>query len=729
MFGPLAAFVLRHRRLVAVVVVVLSLAAAAGLSRMRIELSSKAFYGDGDSATATLDAFVARWGPDDATLVVLGVADDGVLTRERLDAVRALAVALRAQPDVVRVDAITDHPASAAIADGSSAARPALMSAPLVPLLLSADGRRTAIAVRLAFSSDDLPRTTQAVDSITALVLAHRGAPGLHWHVGGLPAVRAAFAAATLDDQRVLVPACLVVVVVVLGLAFRRAYQVVVPLVLALLPTAMTLGLMGWSGVPLGLLSQGYLLLLPVIAIADGIHLVSRTGDLAREAGPGASRESIIVEACRHTGLACLLTSTTTAIGFISLFASEMPMLRSFGLWAAIGVMLAYGVLLVLGPLLLARVRDLEPAARGGRLGDRLDHATAIGRRRPVVVLAVAAVVTTAVGWWARTVPVDNRLSDLLDADHPVTRVGAEIDAELGGVLSLELELRGAPGHFDAPWAIRALAELEDWAAAQAEVRVVLGPATALRAAGATPGNDTQAVRSGWWRLTAMGLRDDLLADDASAARVSIRVPDLGGLTFAEFATRVTARAEQLEGVEVVVTGTTSLAYEGVNRIAGALRRSLLGAIVVITIVMAVVFASMRIALVSLVPNIIPLVLGYAAIAWVQGRFDPLGGVVLAVALGIAVDDTIHLISRARQAHAEGEEPAAALATAVSKTGSACTITSVVLAAGLGLFALSSFPPLRLLGTLGATVIVLALICDLWILPAAMMLGWRPRPR
>jgi predicted RND superfamily exporter protein len=126
------------------------------------------------------------------------------------------------------------------------------------------------------------------------------------------------------------------------------------------------------------------------------------------------------------------------------------------------------------------------------------------------------------------------------------------------------------------------------------------------------------------------------------------------------------------------------------------------------------------------VPNGVPLAIGYAAIAIVLGRFDPLGGIVLAVALGIAVDDTIHLVARAREAARAGDPDP--LGAAVRGSGSACTITSLVLAAGLALFTLSSFPPLRVLGALGATVILAALVCDLWLLPAMLtVLRW-PTP-
>ncbi|MBX7078164.1 MAG: MMPL family transporter [Nannocystaceae bacterium] len=731
-FAALAQLLLRHRRIAAIAWLLLLGFALAGAARLRFDLSSKAFYGDGDAATAALEALQARWGHDDATLVVVADAPDeaGVLTHARLHAIRALADELRARDEVERVDTVTDHPASAAVAGGSRPARAWLHSAPIVPVLLAADERSAAIAVRLRFSSDALEPTVAAVEALQAVIGAHDGDAGLRLYAGGLPAVRAAFARTSLADQRVLVPVCLVVVSLVLSLALRRAWQVVVPLLLALVPTVVLLGLMGWAGVPIGLLNQGYFTLLPVIALADGVHLVTRVAEHGASALDRDARDGAIATGCGRVGLSCLLTSSTTAIGFASLALSGMPMLRSFGGWAALGVMLAFATLLLLAPLLLAPVRDLGPGT--ALVGDErhwLARATAFARTRPWPTLLLAITLTAVAVLAARRVPIDNRLSDLVDADHPASRASAAIDARLGGVLSLELELVGPAGHWRAPEHVRALAELEDAIATLPQVRAVIGPTVMLRAAGSRVADDEAGIVRGWRRLDAAGLRRDVLDDDEGIAHVSVRVPDLGGRSFEALVATITDRTHALAGVTVHAGGTAALAYRGVNRIATELRDSILGAFAVITIAIGVALRSARAGLAAIVPNAVPLLLGYAAFALWLDHFDPLGGVILAVALGIAVDDTIHLLARTREHLHQGHATAHALTLAVAGAGLPCAVTSVVLAAGLASFTLSSFPPLRQLGALGALVIVVALVCDLLLLPAmVMVLRRRDRP-
>ena len=446
-FARIAAMVLRRPGAVTLGVALALAIAVLGLLRLRIDLLPTAFYGAEDETALAAQRVAARWGPDDATLAVLATADDGtVLAPARLERLRQLATELRALDRVARVDTVAEHPAALRGADD-----PGLSA--LQPLLLSEDLRTAVIAVELDFASgDDLATTIDTVDRVRGTVLAHQSDVGLSFELAGLPAVRASFASTVVADQRVLVPLSLATIAVLLWLVHRSRHAVVIPAVCAALPTAVLLGVMGWAGAPIGLLSQGYFTLLPIIAVAEAVHLVSRASDeairLAPDAPPtAAQREAGILATMRHVGFSALLTSSTTAVGFASLATSHMPMLRAFGAWAALGVMLGYATLLVVGPLLLSRVADPRLPPRAARaLAGPLVRATAIAVHRPWLVLAVAGVLGTAAVVYSRDIPVDNYLSDLVDPSEDVARAGARLDRELGGTLSLQVELAAAPG-------------------------------------------------------------------------------------------------------------------------------------------------------------------------------------------------------------------------------------------------------------------------------------------
>lgn len=724
-FGRLARAVLARRGLVLVLTgLVLALSLAAAL-RIRLDFSSTAFYGGDDPEAEALARFHERWGYDDATLLVLAEADaPGVLDVAPLRALAELHAALEAEPGVTGVldlDTVTPSlgPGDASLltsfetsdARTHAALRGVMRSSPAVPRLLSADGTRTVLAVQLDRSSDDVQAVTPLVQGVQAVVAEHDGRGGLRLHLAGLPAIRAAFYSLALGDQLRLGPLVGAALALLLWLAFRRVHGVLVPLLLTAVPVACLVGVMAATGEPVGLLNQAYFTLLPVIAVADAVHLVARMHEIQRRTGAdpadAQARRAAVIEACDRTGATCLLTSITTGVGFASLALAQMPMLRRFGLYAALGIGLAYLALLVLGPLLLDAIRARPPAAprrmvRLARWSTRL-HPAAVG----LVALALAGL-----GWLgARTVVVDNHLGALLPADHPVRLASERVDAHLGGTLAIELQLSD-----DGPWLqaprLAEVSAFETWAAAQPEVRAVIGPGTVhgfTPAFGPTPPE-------------LLELRARVLDDTGTRARISLSTPDIGGQAFVDLARRVRERAAELPG-EIVVTGTPLLAYRGVNRITAELRTSLIGVVVVVALAMAVLLRSPRLSVLALVPNVLPLWLAYAGLGWLGIELDPLAAVISCVGLSIAVDDSLHLLSRWRQEQAAGHPPAVALEHAVAHAGHAAWVTSVALTFGLAVNLASSFPPLQLLGGLGAVTIALAWVLDVTMLPGLL----RPR--
>lgn len=731
-FGRLASAVLAHRGLALVLAALcLGLSLASAL-RLRLDFSSAAFYGSDDPEAASLQAFADRWGSDDATLHVLVEADPpGVLDIEPLAAMVALREALAAVPGVVEVvdlDTVTpslgpgDVPLvqSFETAGGKThdALRGVMLASPVVPRLLSKDGGHAAMAVRLERSSDDVQAIAPLVARVTAVVREHQGRGGLRLRVAGVPAIRAEFYTLALHDQLWLGPLVGVALALLLWLSLRRLHGVVIPLLLAGVPVAWLVGLMAATDEPIGLLNQAYFTLLPVIAVADAVHLVARMHESLRrhqrDPRDAGLRRAAVLEACDRTGAACLLTSLTTGLGFASLALAPVPMLQRFGLYAALGIGLAYAALLLLGPLLLDAVRAEPPPPRAGMA--RLARLTT-RRLRPRVAVMVALGLAALAALGGRRVQIDNHLGALLPESSPVRQASARIDRHLGGTLSLEVELRG-----DQPWLeppqIAAVSDFERWAAQQPEIRTVLGPAT-VHALVPPFGPLPPEVET---------LRARVVDATGTRARISLGVPDIGGRAFADLAARVSERAAALPG-QATVTGTTLLAYRGVNRIATELRTSLVLVVLVVSVAIGVLLRSLRLLLVALVPNVLPLAVAYGGLGLLGIELDPLAAVILCVALSIAVDDSLHLLARLRQERARGVPAPEALQTAVATSGHAALVTSVALTGGLAVDLASSFPPLQLLGGLGASTIALAWLLDVLVLPGLLRAASREYDR
>lgn len=688
MTGRLVAAVLEHPKLVLVAWALAILFAVFGATGLRVDFSSTAFYGTESESRQRYDAFVERWGPDDRTLAVVVQTDAFVLD----DAVRErLAAVSRALADLDEVDRVVGPHELPTLLQGM------LRQTAPGKAMVSANGKRGALIVELRDSTDDPRSAVTALDAIEQVLEQYRSPPTASLEPAGLPAIRAAFIALVVRDQLVLGPLTALAAGLILLAAWRRPRLVVAAGIGAGVPVILLLGVMGWSGEPVGLLNQAYFTLLPVIALADTVHLITDACRGARE-NPGASHAEVVTRAGRRVGWACLLTSVTTGLGFASLGATSLPMLQRFGLFAAIGIALAYAVVVMLVPLLLLWAKPTAQPDRGAGWAHNLARVCIEWPKLTIV----AWVVLAAVAWFpAQRVVVDNHLSGLLQPDHPVRRASADLDRELGGTLSLELEIKTR----DRPLPTRAeLDAFRELALGHDAVGVVFDP----------------------WSIP--GENPRFVDEPNGVTRVSVRVADVGGQAFAQLEDELLqTAASSFPDAQVTATGTTSLAYRGINRITSELRWSLAGLLAIVTVLIGGLLRSPSLALRSILPNVLPLWLGYAAVGLLAIELDPIATVVLALALGIAVDDTIHVTVRFVEMRREQPVKEAALA-AVRESGSAVVLTSVCLALGLAANGLSSFPPLVVLGGLGSSLILLAMLADITLLPALLVVGSQPPP-
>jgi uncharacterized protein len=747
--------VLTHRALATAAVLMLLAAAGLAAAGLTVDFSVSAFFGAHDAALDDLHAYHEQWGGDDAVLMVIAESD-GILAEAPWTALGELTDALDAAPDVDRVVSATTTPlirgALPGLIDltplGEAAAdlepqelRERLKDHPLfVPLLLSEDLQAAAIFVVLDVNADDIQQLRPAVEHIRSLVADHNGRGGLRLATAGVPAVRADFFEVILEDQLVTVPIIGLVMSLLLLMQFRRLHALWAAGLAALLPMGMVFGAMGLFGEPIGILNQSYFTLLPAIAVADAIHMIGRFHEQARRlAPPGAiltpnQRRQAIREAVGSVGTACLLTSTTTAIGFASLYLADMPILRSYGLYAGLGIVFAYGAVLVVVPLVLSFTRGSVPdVGREGALTriDRLLLASAdVSVKNSAAVIAITLAVLGGALWLGARVVVDNTLTGLLAPDHDTSIAGQRADARLGGILGLEVDLLAEPGRLRDPDVLVALAGFEAWALQQAPVRAVQGPATwATFLAEVTTGdptlpNDARAIAQAFVLVEgedALGQIVDV--NTWGRARTTLRTQDEGGNAFEALCVSVRRELDERLaglGVEARVTGTPYVAYRGINRITFDLRDSLGLAFVLVALVILLLFRSPRLAALCLLPNAAPLIIGYGLMGAMGWMLDTTPAVVFVLALGIAVDDTIHLLARTREEAALGRTVDDAIRTAVLHTGRSVTVTSVVLCAGFAVNRLSSFPSMVVLGSLGATVIAAAWACDLFVLPALL---------
>lgn len=739
------------------VLVLIVLGVAAGALRIQADFSVDAFYGRRDPATVVLREYLARWGADDMLLIV-AEADGprGLLARDTLQAIDAITRDLaevegvgealsptqvpRVRPGFagqwIPVPLVGTAPPADAPAERITRWQDALLGDPtLVPTFLSADGRYASIMLALDVDGGDLAQVKPVVRAVEAALEGAQVA-GVRFRVGGVPAIRADVLGVIVRDQVLLVPIAGGLMTLLLALLFRSRHGVLIPGVAAGVPIVMLLGVMGWTGEPFGLLNQVFLALVPAIAVADAVHLVSRYHEEAERLGGGAEamavtiRDQAIVRAMAYMGLACFLTSFTTIVGFLSLLSVDMPVLRSFGVYASVGVALAYFTVLLIVPLALLSTRS---GARHldhddeGNIGMALRWSHHLATQRPGAVILSALAFTAVLGLVGSRVQADWKVTETFDASHPVSQANTLVDDHLGGVLALELDLEAAPGTFERPDVLAALVAQEEAIAARAPVRATVSIASVLAATSQLIGGPYAAPESESLvaRLSTLADRTGQLGrfvdDTRSRARILVRTRDLGAVQFLSLGRDVEREVQQALApfdVAVQVTGSSYVAARGVSRVTTDMRDSLLAAFGIVGVMIAGLFRSVRYGLLSVLPNLLPLVAALGLMGVMGWTLEPGAAVVFTISVGISVDSAIHVFARYREERDAGASIDEALRGAIFHSGRAILITTLILAVGFAVNINSSAPANAAFGRLGTVIILGAMVSNLVVLPA-----------
>ena len=327
--------------------------------------------------------------------------------------------------------------------------------------LLSADLHTAGIVV-VPETASVSANARQAWLAAVRAVAAQHAVHGRQTYVAGTPLERSDVTQYLQRDQRLIIPLVFVVLLVVTYSIYRVIRFAVLSLVCVLLSLTWTMGMVGFVGIPLNVITTLLPAVIMVVSVSVVIHLINQFIDEV-EAG---TRGAVAVEhAVSHVGTACFLTSLTTAMGFFSLPVMQAPAIQEFGLFAGLGVLLAFVATMTVAPIALLWTGDVAPARllhlKAGRLEHLLDRLTwwvSVHRRR---VFVGAALVLLAMIPGIRQITEGTDIIRALKKDAPL-RVSTEfIDQHLTGVHSLELLVQMPDGgDLTTPTAIRQMLDL-----------------------------------------------------------------------------------------------------------------------------------------------------------------------------------------------------------------------------------------------------------------------------
>ncbi|MFM8890640.1 MAG: efflux RND transporter permease subunit, partial [Planctomycetia bacterium] len=451
-----------------------------------------------------------------------------------------------------------------------------------------------------------------------------------------------------------------------------------------------------------------------VVGTCDSIHFIE---DMRRSARRGVEGVAASTGAVRRVGLACGLTSLVTAIGFASLAAARIDAVRDFGLAAAAGAVASFMAVTLVTPLLgSSRLFAGRGLGRSSRLAGRLAGTLAafsVRHARPIAVAGCVATLALAV--FASGLDADSRMVDSLPRGAPASRALARVDRDFGGVMGVDV-LVGWPA--DADWRdapfFEALGEVH---AVVERSEGIARPLSLATVVGGLP----QRARD---RLDDADF-PDLVDVSSRTAIVRARAPDLGSRTLEGVYARID---EDLAGLEAArpgwrfeLAGMSVVSARNIRQLVRDLGSSLLLEVAVIGGILALAFRSPLTGLVSLVPNLFPLAVIASLLVARGASLDPATVIVFNVCLGLAVDDTVHVLAALQRQRRDGLSITTAVRRAVAETGNAVVLGGVVLTVGFAAVTVSSVPSLSRFGSLACAAVAAATLAELVCLPALLV--------
>jgi predicted RND superfamily exporter protein len=469
------------------------------------------------------------------------------------------------------------------------------------------------------------------------------------------------------------------------------------------------------------------------VGVADAVHMISKYDD-ARETGR-SKRESIL-EMLKTLGSATFLTSVTTAVGFASLLSSTVQPMQRFGAYTAAGVLIAYFITILFLPAVLtmaksSRVFDEKSGSLYPLLSDWLTKITAFNRLHYGKMLIAVLVLMFIFGSAIRNIEVNGKVFDDVGEDTELMQDSRFFTENLSPQFPLEFiintgEENGALS-YDLYQKSRLLTEellsypeihkVTGLYTLTDEVHTALNPDSGPVDSMASPG-DAIAQYALLLEINGGDNLFNFVDFDYQKIRLTALTEDAGSKRINEIRSEVSVFASELfDNEDLVITGTTILSADLTEKIVYSLSWSIVIAILVITLIMAGLFKSMKLALIALIPNLIPLIMVAGVMGFFNVDIKPSTAVIFTIALGIAVDDSIHYLARFRIEYARIGSVFPALSTTTVRTGRAIVVTSMILIAGFGTLITSAFTSTAMMGILVTTTIFSALLADLFVLP------------
>lgn len=739
----LAELIYRFRVYLFLAVVVIAVVLA---SCLRFEMNNQldAWFTDDDPVSVNYRLFRDTF--EGGNSLIIGIESDDLFSRENLDYLIARTSALEGMEHVRRVVSLANAnkvrgtPQGIEIrpllhdiegTPGDELKRSALQDELFVDYLISKDGRMSAIFV--VFDEIGTGQVEGLVEQARAIM--EEGRPdGVDSYLSGGLMVSNEFIKATRQNQTILPALGVIIGIIIIYALFRSLPRILIITVEIGLCMCWTLGFHSMLGFTYNPVSGMIIPLIVVLSLSNSIHMIEYYDEVSRENSPRASFIAMV----RYIAIPCFIASITTTFGLLSLATSPIKAVKQFGITSGAGILFSFIISLCTVPFLLT-ILPGQKRAKHKYWGHVLSGISRVNENyyRHILMLTALLVVLSFAG--LPLVTIDSNELDWFPRDSELYVNAMKFDHSLSGIGNLELILQGEQDMLLEPEILSRIDELSRRIESLPRIRKVISLADYVKAVNRTlHEDDANAYRVPDTReliaqevllfsMSETGREElDRYANvENSSGRISVRLQYTSSSEVRQIVGRVEDMVREIfpdNKVTVSMTGFSYIFSMIDKYIVESQIRSFSLAFVLVFGIMFLVMWSARYGMLAIVPNVLPVLLIIGIMGW-AGISLNVGTVMIAsVALGIAVDDTTHLLTRFRKEYRSADASLhGSLRRSIILVGRAMIFTSLISVCGFCIVIISDFQPSRDFGILLSLTLFIAVVCDLFMLPAIMI--------
>ncbi len=598
--------------------------------------------------------------------------------------------------------------------------------------LISEDAKASALQLELRIHEDDSARMQKLSAAIRSLSEEDWGDARLHF--SGPPIVMAQIADVIQTDNMLFSPLAGLVIGFILFISFRNWQGVVLPMAVSTLSTLWTFGVMAALDIEVNIVTTTLPVFLMTIAVADSIHFLS---DYYRNLNHYSALDSARYALIRLFS-PLLMTSITTVLGFIALANTNLVFVQHFGIFIALGVLFAFLITVTLLPCLLPLVQSSQqPAGTSATISRQppsrnlIASAFLIGSKRPKLALSLTISLFLLCTLAIKDLQVDNNNIKDFEPSSQLRQDDKTINQTFGGTIPLNLWFSTDEKRlFTHPDTIYAIEQIAQFLRSQPEIGYVIAPSDLIKRMDQLLNekpyelsNDlSQELIAQYYLLyensESMQIRDLLDSNYSSARIMAVSHTDQSSVMKAIIdQTRVLGKSLLPESVEMHFAGFGNIMVAATHEVVIGQIKSMVGAIILISLIMAILFRSAVIAILGMTPLVLTILLNFALMSAFGFYIDIATALIAGIVFGIGVDYAIHFLATLKQTLATKTDLDEALTITITQLSRPITINSISLSLGFSVLIASSYGATSRLGMLVAMTMLICALLTLFLLP------------